>query len=571
MKGREKNMTDIRNIIHRFRMGQSKRKIHHDTGVHRSIIRKWDNLAVTHHWLDPEQPMPSDEEITRAVEKGRKKQIVHPLDVCKDQIRQWHKDGLTSVVIYRLLKGRGMDSCDEQAIRRYRSKHFPKPIEPVMVRQTVAGKHIDLDFGELGYFRDDDDNDKVKKVWLYSLRLRHSRKAYREIVLNQKSPIFLMGHVHAFEFFGGVTENCVLDNTKAAITRSTIDNDMVMRSYQDMAEHYGFIISPCLPYTPEHKGGIEGDVKYVKYNFLQYFLAKQKEMGIAIPRVSALREALKTWSIEVADTHIIHGIGRSPNTLFESEEKTALRPLPKTRWEPTSWSRCVVRREWRVMVECVYYSVPHQLIGEKVDVCVTHTTVRIFHNNKEITLHGRATKKWEYKRKAEHAPPYKEAVLNCTREGLLELAKDIGPCTHDVAFGILSHPTVDKLRPVRHLLGLALKYSKERLELACRRAFNCKLFSYNSVKNILVKNLDSQPSENSDLDKIVPMPTFRFARDPADYKGPIKHNTTRKKTFQEKMEELHPCSRSGNAMLGVSAGLMADQIIEEDKQMHRIE
>ena len=288
-------------------------------------------------------------------------------------------------------------------------------------------------------------------------------------------------------------------------------------------------------------------------------------MGIAIPRVSALREALKTWSVEVADIHIIHGLGRSPNALFESEEKTALRPLPKTRWEPTSWSSCTVRREWRVMVECSYYSVPHQLIGETVDVCVTHTTVRIFHKNKEITLHKKAMKKWEYKRKPEHAPPYKEAVLNCTREGLLELAKDIGPCTHDVAFGILSHPTVDKLRPVRHLLGLALKYSKERLELACKRAFHCKLFSYNSVKNILEKNLDSQPSDNPESNKIIPMPTFRFARDPTDYKGPVKHNKKEKKSFQERLEELHPFSKSGNAMMGVSAGLMADQIMAGEK------
>ena len=119
----------------------------------------------------------------------------------------------------------------------------------------------------------------IRKVWLFSLRLRHSRKTYREIVLDQTLHTFLMGHVHAFEYFNGVPKNCILDNLKAAVIRSTIDNDMINRSYQELAEHYGFIISPCLPRTPEHKGGVEGDVKYTKRNFLPYFLGKTKRNG----------------------------------------------------------------------------------------------------------------------------------------------------------------------------------------------------------------------------------------------------------------------------------------------------
>ena len=62
----------------------------------------------------------------------------HPLDPYKEQLEQWHKEGLSSVVIHQLLKDKC--SCDVQAIRRYRKKHFPKPIEPVMVRSTVPGK-----------------------------------------------------------------------------------------------------------------------------------------------------------------------------------------------------------------------------------------------------------------------------------------------------------------------------------------------------------------------------------------------------------------------------------------------
>ena len=562
MKGKVKCMTEIRNIIHRLRMGQSNRQIHRDLGVHRSTIRELKRLAINHQWLINELPMPGDEQIAKLWNHKSKSQS-HPLDIYREQLKEWDKEGLSSVVIHQLLKNKC--SCDVQAIRRYRNKHFPKPVEPVMVRSTVPGRDMEVDFGELGKFLDDDRTEK--KVWLFSLRLRHSRKVYREIVLDQSLHTFLMGHVYAFEYFNGVPKNCVMDNLKAAVIRSTVDNDMLNRSYQELAEHYAFIISPCLPRTPEHKGGVEGDVKYTKRNFLSYFLAKQKEMGITKSKIQDLREALIHWDKDVADVHIVQGVGRSPLELFKSEEENALQPLPKVRWEPTSWSQCIVRREWRIMVESAYYSVPYQLIGETVEVCMTYSLVRIFHKHKEVALHEKATKKWEYKRKSEHSPPFKEAVLQCSRDGLLALAGDIGTFTYQVAYNILSHPSVDKLKPVRHMLKLAEKYSKERLEKACQRASNYKMYSYASVKNILENNLESQPFETPDTGKIIPLPRSRFARDPVDYKS----NYTTKETFEEKLARLHPMSKHGNAMLGVFEGLLADQIIEEEKQFRRQE
>jgi hypothetical protein len=491
----------------------------------------------------------------------KNKNYSHSLDIYKEQIKIWHKEGLSSVVIHQLLKDKC--SCDVQAIRRYRSKHFPNPVEPTMVRLTIPGKDMDVDFGELGKFLDDDGT--IRKVWLFSLRLRHSRKAYREIVFDQKISTFLMGHVHAFEHLNGVPENCILDNLKAGVIRSTIDNDMINRSYQELAEHYGFVISPCLPFTPNHKGGVEGDIKYSKRNFLACFLAKQKELGIKIPRIRDLIEALKKWDKEVADIRLVHGIGRSPLEIFKSEEEKALRPLPKERWEPTVWKQCEVRREWRIMIDSTYYSVPHQLIGETVEVRITHSLVRIFHKNREVALHEKAMKKWEYKRKPEHAPPFQEAVLQCSRTGLLALAEDIGSFTHQVVHIIISHPSVDKLKPVRYLLRLAEKYSKERLEKACQRAFHCKLFSYINIKNILENGLDSEPIETLKTNKITPLPRYRFERNPSDYK--TFQSDCKSEPFEEKLQRLHPFSKSGNAMIGPWNGVMADQIIEEERKI----
>ena len=125
MKGKEKSMTEIRTIIHRLRLGQSIRSIHKELGVYRPLISELQALAIMHKWLDPKLPMPSDEEISK-VRNQKTKESSHPLDAYKEQLEQWNREGLSSVVIHQLLKDKC--PCDVQAIRRYRKKQFPKPM-----------------------------------------------------------------------------------------------------------------------------------------------------------------------------------------------------------------------------------------------------------------------------------------------------------------------------------------------------------------------------------------------------------------------------------------------------------
>jgi hypothetical protein len=82
--------------------------------------------------------------------------------------------------------------------------------------------------------------------------------------------------------------------------------------------------------------------------------------------------------------------------------------------------------------------------------------------------------------------------------------------------------------------------------------------------HLTAKCLDSQPIDTPKKDKVVSLPCYRFARDPADYKS--IHEAPQRETFEEKLERLYPVSKHGNAMLGIWNCIMADQIIEEEKQ-----
>jgi transposase len=510
-QGKEKTMLEKRQALIQLRLGNSVRKVSRDLNIHRDIVTAIRVEATKNGWLNPNCDMPSDGEI--ALLCAGAQSTPHELDPYFDKIKQWRLEGMSAIVIHRLLKNSGLHTCAIGTLRRYIKKNHQRLPDAVMIRETIPGEHMDVDFGYLGMLWDEEQQ-KMRKIWVFSARLRHSRKCYRELVWKQDGMTFYKAHVHAFEHFNGVPRKVVLDNLKAGVIKSCIDNSQLNRSYVSLAEHYGFMISPCLPRTPQHKGGVENDMKYIQRNFWAEIRERQKTQPKLTLRQS--QEALNNWDSEVAGVRQLRGIGRTPEEIFSSCEKMALQPLPEYAWEPVEWFQCTVGRDWRIVCLGSYYSVPYEYIGQTAQVMATSSIVRIFFDNQQVTHHAKSSVKGQYQKSPEHAPPFKDAVLNSSREGLLSNADEIGPHVRKICEKILSNPHVDKLRPVRCLLTLALKYEKERLDKACARALHYNNIGYNCVKEILEKGLDMEEIlEHSERIKM----NFRFARDPSTYQS----------------------------------------------------
>ena len=117
----------------------------------------------------------------------------------------------------------------------------------------------------------------------------------------------------------------MIDNLKAAIVHAAVLYDPeVQRTYREFAEHYGFLIAPCRPRTPEHKGKVEqGGVHYVSRNCLagRAFRDLHDANAPRAPLVSRDRRP------PVPRHHQAAAAG-----LFETVERAALLPLPATPW-----------------------------------------------------------------------------------------------------------------------------------------------------------------------------------------------------------------------------------------------
>jgi transposase len=489
------------------------REIQRDTGLHRTIIRNIRTIAAVEGWLDPQKPLPSEEEIQRVRDGMTDKKVApHPLAAYLEEFRRWAKEGYSYVVMHQLIKDRY--PCSEPTIRRFVQRYLPTRVKPVMVRPTVPGRDMEVDFGYLGITYDPQTR-RNRKTHLFSGRLRHSRLAYREPTFNQKEQTFFLGHMHAYEYFGGVAEKTTPDNLKAAVITASYEDPIINRLYHELAEHYGFLISPCPPYDPRKKGGVENDIKYVKRNFWPLFVEKQRALGREVPHYDDLVRELERWTREVSETRIIAGVGRTPREIFETEERQALKSLPVCRWDPVSWGQPRVDKDFLIQFEKAFYSVPYQYIGQRVVVLGSRHIVRIYLGTGEIARHERAQRPWQIVRNPLHSPPYMEEYMNTTGAGLLRWAERIGEEVGKVAESIMADKAVDGMRPVRALIRLATTYSTQRLEHACARALRYDTPTYRSVKEILTKGLDLLPA--AEPIEASGQRVFRFQRQGRDY------------------------------------------------------
>ena len=86
---------------------------------------------------------------------------------------------------------------------------------------------------------------------------------YAEICCDMKSENWLLCHVYAFSYFGGVPRLLIPDNCKTATTVNNRYETVLNRSYQELADHYGTAIVPARVRRPDDKAAAENSVRYV--------------------------------------------------------------------------------------------------------------------------------------------------------------------------------------------------------------------------------------------------------------------------------------------------------------------
>ncbi|MBV9577607.1 MAG: IS21 family transposase [Chloroflexi bacterium] len=473
----------LRELVHQLRAGRSQRAIAQDLGLARMTVQKYAQLAAAAGYLDAVRPLPEAAELLQrlgpAAPPPRTPSTVEPY---RAQVEHLLEAGVEQMTIFDRLRERGYTGSYSSIRRFVRTLRPPMPKAVVRVH-TAPGEEAQVDFGSAGTLLDPR-NQQPRRAWIFVMTLGYSRHQYAELVFDQKISTWLSCHRHAFEWFGGIPHRIVLDNLKAAILEAHLHDPVVGEAYRRQAQHYGFVISPNRPYTPEHKGKVENGVHFVKRSFLA---------GQQFADLHVANAALRQWITERAGVRDHGTTHRPPLAVFVAEEQLHLQPLPRTPFELVEIKRAKVHPDCHAVLDGSYYSAPYRYVGQALDAWIFAHVVQFFDGPELVTTHPRAHQRGQWLTRTEHYPPHKAAYLERTPAYCRRLALTIGPATSEVVELLLAERPLDRLRSVQALLRLLDQVGKTRLEAACQRALHFGDVRYRRIKDILNAALDQQP------------------------------------------------------------------------------
>ena len=368
---------------------------------------------------------------------------------------------------------------DEQ--KRRATMHIPRK----------PGEQIEVDWAGDPAHLTDPYTGEIIDAYIFIGVMTYSQYTYAEAFIDEKQRSWITAHVHMYEFFGGVTPILVPDNAPTATNRKQSDRyePVLIRSYEELAQHYNTAIIPARVRTPKDKPNAEGNVGHIS---TWITAALRNEQFFSLSELNeAIREKLKNYN--AARFEKKEG---SRQSLFLKEEKPFLMPLPATRYELAEHRTATVQFNYHIAVDRMYYSVPYQYIRNKVDVRMTDTTIEIFKDHQRIASHKRLYgRPGQYSTVLGHMPPDHQKYLEWNGDRFRKWAETVGINTYKVVDGILASGQVEQqtYRSCMGLLKLSERKSPAILEAACGKALRySNKPSYKSIKSIIAYGQDDK-------------------------------------------------------------------------------
>jgi len=402
-----------------------------------------------------------------------------------------YADGVPPTAIYDFLRLEHEDFAGSlSAVKRrcaaLRRARGIRPEDVTMPVETDPGDVAQVDFGYVGKLYDSEAG-KEKKAWIFVMTLGFSRHMAVRIVFDQKVETWLRLHIECFEELGGVPKTIVPDNLKAAVIRAAFgvdDETALNRSYRELARHYGFVVDPTPPRSPEKKGKVESSVRYIKHN---YFKAHAPQ------DIREARVGLQRWLVDIAGQRRHGTTGRRPAEVFAQVEKPLLTTLPRERMELVAWQRAKLHRDCHAVFRGEFYSAPWNLVGKQLELRVTRHAVTVYHEDRYICTHDRVGRGKRATIES-HLPDQRSAMRHRSREHWETLAYAIGKPAGDYVTAIFdSDDVLHKLRQVQAVVTHLQGFPDERANAACVRALHYGNYTYQGIKDTLRRGLDLVP------------------------------------------------------------------------------
>ena len=319
-----------------------------------------------------------------------------------------------------------------------------------------------------------------------------SNYTYAEATMSQTLPDWIGSHVRAFEYYSCVPRVLVPDNLKSGVSKACKYEPDINPTYSAMAEHYGCAVLPARPRKPKDKATVENGVLIAKRWILA--VLRQRTFYSLSGLNAAIRECL-----ERLNTRPLQKAKQSRRELFEDIDRPNALPLTQIPYEYAEWYKARVQLNYHIEVARHYYSLPYQLLRERLDVRLTATIVEAFHKGERVAVHVRSQANGGYTTVPEHMPPAHRYYAEWNPARFIQWAGKTGEATALLVEKILAtRPFPEQgYKACLGIINLTRHYEPARVEAAARRALQFQTCSYRSVKAILSAGLDRQPDNGA--------------------------------------------------------------------------
>jgi transposase len=488
-------MEQLKQILQLKNDGVAIREIVRRTGISRNVIRKY--LSRLESPPGEEQERLSNKQLADTAydnevlsfATGRLEALMKHFLYAEKEI---HKTGVTRQLLWIEYKDQYSNGYNYSQYC-YHFKIFLKHTDVSMHLEYEAGDMIMMDFAgkKLSYVYPD--TAEMIEVQVFIAVLPYSGLIFCKAVHSQKTADFVSCINMMLKFYGAVTKTILCDNLKTAVKRPSKYEPVFTDICNQLSEHYQTTFSATRPYCPRDKAMVERAVS-IAYTHIYAPLRNHEFFSL-----EELNHAIQDQLSQLNNKPYKNSV-YSRLYLYEEYEYKTLKTLPQEIFTHKKSVIATVQRNYHIqlMEDHLYYSVPYNYVGKKVKVLYDSTTVEVYYDYARIALHIRKSTAKAYTTLAEHMPPNHlrmHQVKGWTKEEFLAKAARIGQYTMYAVEYMLGNSIYmeQNYKACFGMLMLEKKYTKQRMEAACKRAANGSRINYTMIKNILEKGLDKQP------------------------------------------------------------------------------
>lgn len=385
------------------------------------------------------------------------------------------KQRWTSAMIFKAIQKEGYQGA-ESTVRHYVGQARKLLRKPALFLplEFDPGTDGQVDWGEGMVIM----NGAKITVQLFFMKLAYSRRTFMMAFPSQKQESFFLGHVRAFDFFGGVPQRISYDNLKAAVKEVLEGRNRVeQESFFHFRGTYLFDSHFCTPGAGNEKGQVEHSVGFNRRRFL-----------VPLPEVSNFEE-LNDYLLQKCledDQRMVSGQQATIGEMWQ-QEKEYLRPLPSHPYDCCRTATVTLNRYSQVQLETNRYSIPTDLAAKLLTAKLYPFHLEVYRagESEPIAVHQRC-----YDRHQEIIDPLHYLPLIRQRPGAIRHAKPLRrwreqwPAVYDELLDHLRQKWPDGrgVREFVNILYLHRENSQEEMEQAIQVALTHHCAHLDGVK-----------------------------------------------------------------------------------------